>query len=358
MENKLQGEYRELMEKVSFSKEEKEDMVQRLVECTSYGKGTVEEKYYPHKNTILEKAWTRSAVAACIAICLLVTGVAGASAGVLKPVSDVFEKVFHLTNDNQKLAEEIGSPLGKTAVSNGVRVTADAVIADKYAYAVVFSVEREDGKMLDEGKNLAADAWGFRDSTVNIKSTEKNISNWHTEYSYDENPKDPAIQYVLMGTYDKEIGNGISVSLSGLWNYDKSSGRHNIVTNGEWNMQLPVKKTDVSINLGTQTATINGNKVSIDEIVLSPLSYHISCSIKSKGKDEKLNSEKFHNLFGNGPAELEFKNGKKINLCDNGLSEHFEDNYIEATYEDIFETLIDLKDIKSIHIGDIEIPAS
>ena len=92
-----------------------------------------------------EKAWIiRAAV-------LALTVTAGA-AGALKPAAEAFSGLFGIVTPAQtEVIDHIGYPIGASDTDNGITVTADAIMADRYSYAVVYSVVRADGSPLFEG---------------------------------------------------------------------------------------------------------------------------------------------------------------------------------------------------------------
>lgn len=360
MANRWQEDYKEWMNREYFSKTEKEDMVKKLMHSNEDAEGKAESGRVSGRYWTMQRAGLKGAVAACLAGCLLVTGVAGASAaGLLKPVSDVFADVFHLTDGNEKLAQEMGASLGKSAVSNGIRVTADAMIVDKYTNAVVFSVEREDGKPLGAGKKLTSDSWGFEG--IEVKGLEKgNSGSWGSYQSYDEDPTDAAVQYMMINTYDNKMaGDKMFVRLTDLYNFASDGANKNYTIEGEWELEIPVQEaTNASVTLGTdQTIQIKGHTFSIDSIELSPLSYHMTCSAKKDGGSAKANAklDELDNLLTENPVTLELKDGKKLCLDEVGCSLSDDGNRLEYTSATTFNTLIPLENMKSIHIGETEI---
>lgn len=270
MGNEWQEEYRAMMEREYFSKEEKETMVRKLIGSTN--SGTV-NGYMPGKKSRAATFGVKGAIAVCLAGCLFVTGVAGASAaGLLKPVSDVFAKVFGFTADDEKLAEEMGKPLGESVVSNGIRVTADAVIVDPYAYAIVFSVEREDGRPLGDGQKLAPEQWDFAiaDAEVRVMAQDENGPGWGNCYSYDETPEDSAIQYVMVGYGDRKIKaqDSISVRLADLCHFD--NGFKDYMVKGDWDMELSFPEPEpwnaLVMKGEGKRVELNGSQFTIEDI--------------------------------------------------------------------------------------------
>lgn len=351
-----------MMEREYFSKEEKETMVRKLMGSTSTEtvNGSVSGKKYR-----TGRFGVKGVVAACLIGCLFVTGVSGAgAAGLLRPVSDVFSKVFGFTADDDKLAERLGKSLGESVVSNGIRVTADAVIADSYAYAIVFSVEREDGKPLGDGQELAPEQWDFdvADAEVKVIGQEEGGLGWGRFYSYDETPKDSAIQYVMIAHGDRKIKveDTISVHLSDLYHFDK--GSKDYIVKGDWGMELSFPEPKLSNELVTKgegkAVELNGSSFIIEEIRVSPISYHFIFSIE---KDSGLSVANGSKLLDNCVMELELKDGKRIGLGDAdgaGSAVRSVGKSFQYTYTAAFDSLVRLEDVKAIHIGDLEIPVS
>lgn len=360
MANRWQEDYKEWMNREYFSETEKEDMVKKLMHSNEDAEGKAKSGRVSGRYWTMQRAGLKGAVAACLAGCLLVTGVAGASAaGFLKPVSDVFADVFHLTDGNEKLAQKMGTSLGKSTVSNGIRVTADAMIVDKYTSALIFSVEREDGKPLGTGKKLASDSWGF--DGVEVKGMEKSSGgSWGSYESYDENPTDAAIQYMMIHTYDNKMaGDKMSVCLTDLFNFASDGANKNYTIEGEWKFEIPVQEaSNASVTLGAdQTVRLKGYTFSIDNLELSPLSYHMTCSAKKDGGRAEASAkiDELDDLLTENPVTLELKNGRKICLDDVGSVVSDNGNRFKCTYATTFNTLIPLEDMKSIHIGETEI---
>ncbi|RKI37889.1 DUF4179 domain-containing protein [bacterium D16-51] len=357
MGNEWQEKYREMMEREYFSKEEKENMVRKLMQAGTGREEAAGSRHVTGKNFMAGRFRIKGAAAACLAGCLLLTGVAGASAaGFLKPVSDVFAKVFRLDADDERLAGEIGKPLGESVVSNGIRVSADAVIADSYAYAVVFSVEREDGRPLGDGQKLASDKWDFESADIEAAAQKEDSAIWGESYSYDEVPEDSAIQYVMLANSDGKIKAGgiISVHLSNLRHFDTESSKDYIVE-GNWDMELsfPEPSDELVVKKEAEIVELDGSRFTIEDIGISPISYHLTFSI---GEDSGLSVADGAKLLDRCTMELELKNGKRIGLGEGGSAVKVNGRRFQFVYGDTFESLVHLEDIKAVRIGEMEIP--
>ena len=351
-------EYREMLERECFSTGEKDNIMRKLIQSSAGREAAAGNAYMPGKIGGTGRPWTKGIIAACLIGFLVLTGVAGASAaGLLKPASDVFAKVFRLTDNDRRLAEEMGKPLGKSVVSKGIRVTADAVISDSYAYAVVFSIEREDGKPLGNGKTLTPDTWDFEQTRTKLTAQNENVGPaWGEYYSYDETPEDSAIQYVMIAYGDDKIKKegSISVHLSDLYHCD-AEGSKDYTAKGNWNMELsfPESSNEIAAIGEPKPMKLDGTLFTIEDIKFSPISYHLTFSI---GAESGLSPADGAKLLESCTMALELKDGKKHTLAKGGSAVKSIDGRIHFVYADTFESLVHMEDIKTIHIGKLKIP--
>ena len=78
----------------------------------------------------------------------LVLSIGAGATGVFKSASDAFAGVFGPTADTE-IIDQIGRPIGASDTSNGVTVTADAILFDGYNYLISYTLEKEDGSAFD-----------------------------------------------------------------------------------------------------------------------------------------------------------------------------------------------------------------
>lgn len=113
----------------------------------------------------------------------------------------------------RRLSTQIGYPIGASATSNGVTITADAIMGDTYSYAIVYSIRRDDGSPLVSDETLAAGAerdgllpLRFRNYGTQVRTSGGGAhgSSWF----YDADPADNAIQFVEMMTQDQPLKPG------------------------------------------------------------------------------------------------------------------------------------------------------
>ena len=125
--------YRETMDELRFTEQEKEAMVDRLLE----------------RGGSRRKGLNLRCAAVAVAAAAVLTVGAGAAV-VLTPAGEVFASVLGGAPAQTEILDRMGVPVGASDTHNGVTITADAIIGDAYSYAVVYSIAREDGQPLAE----------------------------------------------------------------------------------------------------------------------------------------------------------------------------------------------------------------
>ena len=116
-------QYKDTMDELRFTPEQKAHMVDRLMESAQTSPRR------PH-------SFRRVAVVGVAAALILSVGVAGAT-GVLGEVGERFSAIFGPSAQTEVI-DQIGYPVGASATANGITITADAIVGDTYSYAVEF----------------------------------------------------------------------------------------------------------------------------------------------------------------------------------------------------------------------------
>ena len=125
--------YREQYDELRFSPQEKQEMVENLLAAVPETQKRVSHKKRLH---VL--------IAAVIAAALC----AACASGALRSASEVFANLFGSSQEQASLLEQLGTPLGVSCTQDGLTITADAILADEYTYAILYSIQREDGTSL------------------------------------------------------------------------------------------------------------------------------------------------------------------------------------------------------------------
>lgn len=353
-------EYKNALDELHFSEEAKNRMVERLMERA--------EQPAPHR----VRRFPRIAAVGIAAALVLSIG-AGAS-GVLKSASEVFAGVFGPTADTE-IIDQIGRPIGASDTSNGVTVTADAILFDGYNYLISYTLEKDDGSAFDCTKNpdtgLYDLYWKRSDSTIGRGVDGATGSS----YFYDENPSDNAIQYVETMSYNDAVqtGGAVKITLGDLCVLNSENGEPTTIAKGSWHLKFKLEADNSAVELPAgQSIDVNGRNATVDTIVLSPIGYHVVYTVDGEATFDTLYDENGEEVLpesGREPASVRSTwesyaakllitktDGTVLDFSDFGGSMDPHDGKTVCTRQGTFDTVIPLDDIASVTIGDVSIP--
>ena len=313
----------------------------------------------------------RIAAAIGIAAVLALGGGTAYATGTLARAADSLAAVFGAGPAQTELIDQIGRPIGASCTSNGITITADAIIGMRNAYAVVYTIEKDDGTAFDELTmnergvyNLNLDGGGSIDALTALRLGVD--ASGGTRYTFDADPADNSLQIVEM----TRIG-GSDVSLVGETLHFNATeigftrvgedGRDlpsQAIATGDWNMSFKIDYEDFSVDLPVgQTFTINGNSAVVDELAVSPLGATITYTVDATDG-------------ASGPTGLETDAEKRVGYGDftvtftDGTTQELGSGYtswqrdgktvVQKTW--FFDQIRDVDDIASITVGDLTVP--
>lgn len=354
-------EYTEAMAGLQFSDEAKARMVQNLLDAQEKATDNVVAMPRGRKRRLPRIA----AVGVAAAVVLTV----GASAtGVLKTASEAFQGVFGPTADTE-IIDQIGRPVGASDTSGGVTVTADAIIGDKYHYAITYSIVKDDGTAFDiDLTNTVGNGvlpLTFEESDCTLSGY---LGGTHGgSYFFDADPADNAIQYVeTREISDGEVrGHTVRAKFKDLCVYDDEMNRV-LLAEGDWSFKFNLDFEDTSVSLPAgQTFDLNGMTATIDEITLSPLALRVDYTVDSEvqwdenaqsGKQSDHDSEQMNRYFESVQILVNKADGTSLDLSLAGGSISPEGGKTICQKGEIFSEIIPLEDIVSVTVQGIDIP--
>lgn len=354
-------EYTEAMAGLQFSDEAKARMVQNLLDAQEKAADNVVAMPRGRKRRLPRIA----AVGVAAAVVLTV----GASAtGVLKTASEAFQGVFGPTADTE-IIDQIGRPVGASDTSGGVTVTADAIIGDKYHYAITYSIVKDDGTAFDiDLTNTVGNGvlpLTFEESDCTLSGY---LGGTHGgSYFFDADPADNAIQYVeTREISDGEVrGHTVRAKFKDLCVYDDEMNRV-LLAEGDWSFKFNLDFEDTSVSLPAgQTFDLNGMTATIDEITLSPLALRVDYTVDSEvqwdenaqsGRQSDHDSEQMNRYFESVQILVNKADGTSLDLSLAGGSISPEGGKTICQKGEIFSEIIPLEDIVSVTVQGIDIP--
>lgn len=385
--------YRSDLDQLSFTDEQKARMTARLIEAASgTSEAAVQRESAASKILELHSAdGTRDAtrrtrhprarrngtrrIAAALGIAALLTigGGTAYATGTLARAADSLAAVFGASPAQTELIDRIGRPIDASCTSNGITITADAIIGMRHAYAVVYTIEKDDGTAFDEltmnengAFNLFLEGGGSINALTALRLGVK--GGYGSSYTFDADPSDNAIQLVemmsLTGSDSSLVGETLYFDASKLLYFPEgkqADGRDlpaETLATGDWSMSFKIDYEDLSVDLPAgQTFTVNGNNAVMNELAISPLGADVTYTVDAlDGPSEptglETNSE---SRAGYGNFSVTFTDGTTEEIGSGyGSWQEGDKTVVQKTW--LFDQIRDVDDIVSITIGDLTIP--
>ena len=312
--------------------------------------------------------WARVAAGLALALVLGGGGTIAVAAGVLPNPADVLSDVFGGAPAQTELLNNVGRPIGASATSNGVTVTAEAVAGDRFNYAVAYSIEFDDPAAL-EGVERHEDGTltYVGDAFLRVDGA---TSGGGFARLYDADPGDNTLQLVqVMGV---QTWNGASiVGHTARFSMDKlevytDDGEFVTLATGDWNLKFEMNYVDTTVDLpASQTTTWQGSDVTIDAVAVSSLGvtvdYTIDRQIGDLGPSGQMSDEALAEQAAvtGLPVIVTFADGTTFDATSaNSSAVKRDDGTSTVSKATTYDRVVAAGDIVSVTVGDAEIPVS
>lgn len=372
--------YRQALDSMAFSEEASErmtnDLAQAIAERQARGaeaaaavpaSATTQTRATNRRTPRFKKRW--QLVAAASLAGALVVGSAGAIAatGTLTTVNGLLDDMFNGAPASTEVIDAIGRPIGASATCNGVTVTADAVVGDRYNYVVVFSIARDDGEPFDVTPNDAGTLPLMFEGPSGIHIDWMNSGGGSIHF-YDADPNDNAIQMVESMSADTFNGKGIigntaRVHLENLCVLDDVDGLRTLVE-GTWDLKFTMNYDDTTIDLPAGfSVDYNGLSADIESVAISPIGITVDYTAhdvmdwqdQDSGKMSDWNEAEMDRIL-NLPILISLADGTVIDATEGGSASRANDNgttSVHKTY--VFDVFAAPEDITSVSIAGTEV---
>lgn len=345
--------YKDSMQELHFSEEQKEKMVNRLMYAQI--QDGVHKKHHPMRK--------RKVVVAIAAAAIALT--MGAGAVHMGLASDAFASVFGTMHT--EIIDKIGRPIGVSDTDAGITVTVDAILGDKHNLNVVFTMEKDDGS-----------SWGLDSEHMLMVQNELDLGYMGGSHGgawvVDENPEDNVVQYVSQITVDQETGipmGRAKAELENLRIYNTKTSEVVQEIQGKWKLRFDLQYEDSSISLLEQPIFVEtaAGTATVDEVKVSPVGFRVG------GHYETVNETVAHQIdtyqaaeSGKAPENTPFdaladveivlhqKDGTVINLSQGAGRTVSLKNKTFIIGDSFQDTIYDLAELEAIYIQGIKLP--
>lgn len=269
--------YRDSMNELSFSPEQKQRMAAELLEAA---------QAKPHRRP--RRVWV-AAVAA-----LLACVVTACATGGLQSLALVLANILDPdpTEAQTQTLQQLFTPIGLSDTDNGVTVTAEGIIGDLHNVAILYSIRRDNGEPLiqetEDTKNISNG-----DNTLLFEAGPDLGLSPAFSWGYGSDPlfldftlSDSALYFLDLWTFPADqlpTRNRLDVTLKNLYSLEsvqqpnaEPMERTIPLVNGTWSLSGEVAFEEASFPLPAgQTFTWEDLTGTITDLRLSPLSLHI-----------------------------------------------------------------------------------
>lgn len=322
----------------------------------------------------------RRALLITVAVCALLIGTASAT-GMLKTIAEWFSPFFGTSSTQQAdIMNEIGTPVGVSDTDNGITLTAEAIVLDKYNLCVAYTISWEDDDAID------LPDWELSKPDFNTPGSKQflifetpfytldtmsgfGVNGWFS----DGDPNDNQIEYYEIFSGDGANGiltaGELTVDLENIQAVtmdEDNNVTHNTIATGHWQLTFDAtSEKDCSITLDDVERSFEAANCSfiVKDITISPIAIHIDCESQSdvaliynaeneSEESEKQQLEKMEQLQ-QIPVILTRKNGTTMDLTHAGFGLSTRNNTIYLGKGGVLSEITPIEDMQSISIGDI-----
>lgn len=348
-------DYKKEMSQLRFTDEQKKT----LAEAAASAAGRTAKRRRPVFRTAL------------IAAAMVMVLAAGASAaGILPSPTEIFAPLFGGSVAQTEVIDKIGRPIGASDSDNGITITADAIMGDKYNAVIVYTLSRDDGeRFLPEGKSLDETylMMGGYGGASWVKGGAHGGS-WFV----DEDPEDNQIQLVETASSNVAMTKGTAnASFEDLQYWNAETEQAELLYPGKWKLRFEVDYEDCSVRLGGgETFSQDGLNFTIDEISVSPIAVRVAYTADEavvwsdapSGRQSEEDARQSQRYLENVEILLTKTDGTVLDLSNAGgsISPDYDTGISLCAKGQVLEEIIPLAELQSISVGGVvyEIPHS
>jgi len=346
MENKF--EYCRELDSLHFTSEQKARLTAQIRNAT-------ENKTHATRHPVRRMVLVAAAIVAVLAV--------GGGAIAMRMAGESFLPIFGTAHT--EIVNKIGRPIDAGVTDDGITVTADAIIGDKYNAFVIFTVKREDGSTLGLPTDLPVKNLSFEQSGCDMSGRGgAHGASWFTDSEKDDN----TVRYIeTISSDDPLVLENIKAKFHKLQYFDNETNQMKTLSDGTWKLKFEGNYADSSISLPTgETFTQSGMNFKVTGICVSSVALRIEYEVDNEvnwgdtssedGREpEQMQREEARYLNGVSII-LTKKDGSTLDLTNVGGSINPANGKTTCVKSGVFEEIIPSEDMKSISIGGVDIP--
>ena len=227
-------------------------------------------------------------LAAAAALALGTAGAAVATGLIRVDVPEALRRLFGAdpSATDPGLLEQLGSPIGVSASSNGVSVTVDSLVGDRNNVCIVLTFARDDGLAFDDlpcDPTSGTPLVGFDGQRARFELEGSRLAPGCNSVAFKADPDDPTFQMQVTLMDDEPLqGRTVVAHIENVTTRANGQGRPALeprtLVEGTWDLTFPLAFTDTSRAFETgQTLHRGAMEATVVEARVSPLSLTVRC---------------------------------------------------------------------------------
>lgn len=344
-------QYKNEMDHLYWTQEGKENLIRRV-------KANVEQVQPVRNRLSIGKYGLVAAV-----ICLF--SVSAYATGILQSATDVLAPILGGTPVQTEIIEKIGRPIGVSDTSDGITISADAIIGDSNNVCVVYSIANGDGApfVLPEGIS-PQDVFFAGNSGTEFPFTTGGMNG--SIGVQENNETDGTLQIVEMLSSEKTLPlcKNVTAKFSEL-SYFNTDGKVVPLSDGKWNLRYELNYENVGKTIAVEKQfTRDSLTFTVNEIIISPIAIKANYTVShipnwsdsGSGKMLEQDQKEMHKFLEGIELIITKTDGTTIDLTEysgGGLS--LEKDVTLGYKGTVLDEIVPLNEIVSVTVGDIVI---
>ena len=349
-----QFEYKREMDRLRFTDGQKAALEQSILAQAK------QQAAPPPRRHMRRTAFTAAGLAAALVV-------GAAATGGFKTVREAFDGVMGGTAETE-IVDKIGRPIGASQTHDGLTITADAILGDRYSVCVVYTLTAEEPGLLDGLEEIdgviPSPAFQYTDLNLGVMGGAHGSAWFH-----DPVEGDNSIQFVESWTSDTPLKPGRTATATFQdfqFSYPEEE-RFETVAEGKWEFRFDLNYENLTRTFPVKDRSFeqSGLTFSLDEVSVSPFSYMVRYTVDRdllpaddtpSGKEPAELTQASDLALSGVPITLTLADGSALDLSNTGGGMRSEDGVTRCERSGTFDALIPPEGMVSLTVGDVVIP--
>ena len=282
------------------------------------------------------KYWWQGLVAACFIVAIMALPV---SAELINGyVSNLLAPLYGSAQTD--LVDKIGVPIEANVTVGDYTLSADAIIGDRYSFAIVYSLKRADGKPLPEGL--------YFESYYN--SLTGDFGGGVCEHILSEDRTTLKIVQKWTSSTELLLNRNATIEFLNLM-HDNGDDSKTTVAKGTWRLKFVVRYENSAKVIPVDNVTVkdgNGVEYHIEKVELSPVGIHFDITVHNPHQNSVINEPIYQGFTLS--VVLEDNTEIKVENWNLGTHGDLDSSTLVADFGAMFDVPISMEEVDALRI--------